>query len=234
MYIYTVMNVVMDKLQGLNWIVVLTYIILISVIAYIIYYVYSYFHDIHRLVKCLSLSNLFSGEIIHCWDSTPEYCKDINPNLYYGYCMDPDYMGVYPGDETGAYGFDCENWISNPKRCPPLQCKGPYPIGIKTDGKDPPTQLYGWCGDSQVNRALKGTKCGVSPEVGIPCENWIWDESQCQKTCSNPSVKPKPIIKPKTKTKSKKPCSLVCGLVNGKMIPCPPPDCSGSEQCPCN
>ena len=220
--------------------------VLIFVIIYLIYYVLSYFYELRRRYNCFSLKNVFNGNIFKCFDDRPEYCKDISSDLYWGWCMDPDYYGAYPGDRYGPYGIACNRWISNPQKCPPIKCQGQYPIGIQIDGKNGQIQEYGWCADPEINRALKGTYCGPSPEEGIKCRNWIWDESKCPQTCPinglSPETKkfdlsqcPKPPAPIKQVPQIvKKDCSLVCGLKDGKQVPCPPPDCVDSgDQCKC-
>lgn len=221
------------------------FMLIIFIIVYVTYYIYSYYYELKRRFSCVSIKNLFNGKINQCFDHPPEYCRDIDPDLHWGWCLDPDLYGTYPGDTLGPYGLTCNRWIWNPLRCPPARCKGNYPIGLRIDEKNH-IQEYGWCADAEINKAIKGTYCGPSAEEGIRCRNWIWDESKCPQTCpingiissekkiiidkpivSPPQLKPMPQIK-------KKDCSLICGLQNGKQIPCPPPDClEKPEQCKC-
>lgn len=231
------------------------YILFILIIGYLIYYILSYFNELRRRYNCLSLNNLFNGKIKYCFDQQPEYCKDIDSDLYWGWCQDADYLGVYPGNINGPYGFTCNRWITQPNKCPPIQCQGSYPIGIKANVAKNQIQSYGWCADLDVNRALTGSVCGPSPEENTNCDNWIWDGDQCPKTCpiknnqnsnlnqtnrtnqnSNPNQTNQNsnlnqssnniVVKPK--------CSILCGFHNGKNIPCPPPDCNNKpEQCQC-
>lgn len=239
-------------------IIIWPFVVMILVISYLIYYVLSYFYELKRQYNCFSLINFFNGNIFKCFNDPPEYCKDVNNDLYWGWCMDQDYYGAYPGDIYGPYGITCNHWISNPKKCPPIKCQGNYPIGIHIDSKNDHIQEYGWCVDPEINRALKGTYCGPSIEEGVKCNNWIWEESKCPKTCpinvlNQETMKPQSNIKVTTKTRSniklptkpqsnikfpttkvvKKDCSLICGLKNGKHIPCPPPDCADSGSCQC-
>lgn len=214
------------------------YIILALIVIYFLYYVFSYYYELKRRYNCMSLNNLLNGEINKCFNSQPEYCKDININLGWGWCQDPDYLGVYAGDINGPFGFSCDRWLTDTTKCPPIQCEGDYPIGLKTNTSKGQIQTYGWCSDIDINRALQGSLCGPSPEENIKCQNWIWDNKNCPQTCPiNINVKPsnqtiiKPIIeKPTIKAK----CSILCGYQNGRNIPCPPPDCrTNNEKCLC-
>ena len=223
---------------GTGFLSILPVLILILVIIYLIYYVISYYYELRRRYNCFSLNNLFKGKIGRCTENPPEYCKDIDSDLYWGWCLDPDYYGAYPGDVYGPYGIPCNRWIINPKKCPPLRCQGKYPIGLQVDSKNNEVQEYGWCADREINRALRGTYCGPSPEEGVVCRHWIWDEAKCPLTCpingiprvEVPKVLPQ-IIKPQPIVK--KECSLICGIKDGKQIPCPPPDCPPSGVCKC-
>ena len=233
-----------------QFIIVVPWLIIIMIIIYIIYYLWNHYYDVRRTYNCYSLKNFLNGDVTNCLDEQPDYCKDIKPNLYWGWCLDNDYYGAYPGDRNGPYGINCKQWIHKPKHCPPMKCAGTFPIGIKIDAKNNEIQEYGWCADANINRALKGTYCGPSPEEGIKCKSWIWEESKCPQSCPNnlnvpipslPPISPQqppkppqperpPNIKQKPQMKKGK-CSLVCGLKNG---PCPPPDCdSNNEQCQC-
>jgi hypothetical protein len=230
------------------------YILAIFVVFYLIYYVWSYYYDIRRQFNCYSLKNAFNGKFFKCSDEKPDYCKDIDPDQYWGWCLDPDYYGSYPGDRDGPYGFTCDRWITKPQHCPPIRCSGQFPIGIQVDTAPNPDgivniQEYGWCADPEINRALRGTYCGPLLEEGITCKNWIWNESKCPKTCpvgglqskdetskspNNEKSTQKQTQKQPQITEKKPPkCSIVCGLGNG---PCPPPDCDAGgvqEQCKC-
>lgn len=219
------------------------YILIVGVIAYMLYYVYSYFYELRRRYNCFSWSNFFRGKLGQCFNQPPEYCKDIDPDLNWGWCMDPDYYGAYAGNIDGPYGITCNRWIASPKKCPPMQCKGAYPIGLQINEKNT-IQRYGWCADPEVNKALRGTYCGPSPDEGVQCKQWIWEEPNCPQTCpkggqpsSTKSVqKTATAIVPSAKTAQviKSDCSMVCGIKDGKQIPCPPADCQAKpEQCPC-
>ena len=241
------------------------YVLLFLTIVYTFYYIYSYYYELYRRYRCISIKNIFDGKVVHCFDPPPEYCHNIDPDLYWGWCLDPDLLGAYPGDTSGPYGLTCNQWLWNPLRCPPAQCKGNYPIGLRVEDLKQ-IQEYGWCADEEINKAIRGNNCGPSKEENISCRNWIWNESQCPKTCpikqmitTLKSPQPSTSIttpQPSTSTttplaiKSETPakllqkenlsqiktndCSLVCGLQNGKKIPCPPPDCKKNlGQCKC-
>ncbi len=218
----------------------LPFVILIAILIYFIYYILSYFYELRRRYNCFSIKNLFNGNIFKCLDDQPEYCKDINSDLYWGWCMDPDYYGSYPGDQNGAYGISCNRWIFNPNKCPPINCKGKYPVGIKINDSNNQIQEYGWCADPEINRALRGNYCGPQIEERIKCKNWIWDESKCPLICPNINFQPVNLSQTidisapiKQKAQIGK-CSLICGIKDGKQIPCPPTDCNDSnESCQC-
>lgn len=206
------------------------YVIGAAVLIYFIYYLLSYYYDLKRQYYCVSIGNLISGDILQCFNDPPENCKDINPNIGYGWCQDPDYFGAYAGDQTGPYGFECQNWIWNRQKCPPLQCQGQYPMGIRIPRPDRQIQEYGWCADPEINRAMKGSSCG--PIRGEPsCQNWIWSEANCPQTCPRPSQprvkKPAPVEPVPNK------CNLICGTVNGKNVACPPPCKDSEDSCLC-
>lgn len=211
------------------------YILSTIVILYIFYYIYSYYYELKRRYNCLSLNNLFNGKINKCFAQQPEYCKDMDIDLYWGWCEDPDYLGVYAGDINGPYGFTCNRWITDKKKCPPLQCQGTYPIGLKVDNSKGEIQTYGWCADVDVNRAILGSICGPSPEENAKCKNWIWDSNKCPLTCPVSTLTPiTPTVPVEQKIQPSGKCSILCGYKNGHNIPCPPPDCqSKPETCQC-
>jgi hypothetical protein len=249
-----------------GFLVIMPYIILVFLVVYFIYYILSYYYDLKRRYNCLSIKNLFNGQIFQCFNDPPEYCKDINPNLYWGWCLDADYYGAYPGDVYGPYGIPCNRWINKPNKCPPIQCSGSYPKGILVDSQNGKIQEYGWCADPLINRAMIGNYCGPTQEQ-LTCQNWIWDEAKCPQTCpikvTNPPICPInqppvtppnqcppkvttnqcpqkvtnqcPSLKPQFQVTNKK-CSLVCGIKNGKNLPCPPPDCQNEceNECQCS
>ncbi len=223
------------------------FLLLTVIILYVIYFTVSYFFEMRRRYNCYSFTNLFNGNFFKCSEPKPEFCKDINPNLYWGWCADQDYYGAYAGDSIGPFGISCNRWISNPHRCPPLKCEGNYPIGIKVNEKKGHIQEYGWCADPEINRALKGTYCGPDPNEGVKCRNWIWREENCPKTCPVSGMGPdekKYVVAEEAETECNLPpvpqeaivdksdCSLICGVKDGKQVPCPPPDCKGGK-CQC-
>jgi hypothetical protein len=214
---------------------VLISIIGLAILIYLIYYVLSYYYDLKRQYYCVSVNNLVTGDILQCFNDPPEHCKDINPNIGYGWCQDPEYFGAYAGSQSGPYGFECTNWIWNHKKCPPLRCQGQYPIGIRMPQPDKQIQEYGWCADPEINRAMKGSSCGPSRDANadVECQNWIWSEASCPQTCPLPSRRAPKKAPPVTKPDKNSKCSLVCGTVDGKTVACPPPCKDGEDSCLC-
>lgn len=227
-----------NKISQQIWIFTKKYfpfVLVIFLVIYALYYIFSFYYELKRRYHCISLKNLFNGKIFKCFEDPPEYCKNIDSDLYWGWCLDNDLYGSYPGDKTGPYGLTCNQWIYNPHKCPPLQCHGNYPLGLHINDKNGQIQEYGWCADPQINKPVKGTQCGPAPEENITCQNWIWDESKCPKTCPQTiSNINKSIPQPKNISQQKNPqnCSTICGKVNGQNIPCPPPDCL-DKKCQC-
>lgn len=232
-------------------------LVIATIIVNVIYYIVGNWEWLFAVNSCMTLNKLVRGKLGTCL-ATPAAdisCQEMQHGYSFGWCNDPDNNGPMPGTKDGPYGATCQNWSWKKSECPPVQCSGKYPYGI---AGQQPFQKWGWCADPGVNRAMKGKMCGPDPSEGT-CNNWIWDPSQCPKTCQKPKPKQK-ALKPKsiddkecgtvcgnvggkriacppkciTKKKTDK-CSNLCGLVNGVWINCPPPPCTASsaDKCIC-
>lgn len=199
------------KTYGLYYLIIL---IGATIIMYTLYYIVGYYGYLRGLINCLSFKNLIFGRWGTCLNTVPrESCQELDHGYIYGWCNDPDNYGPLPGTSDGPYVGSCSEWSWKKSTCPPATCKGCYPYGI---GNQKPYQKWGWCADSGVNRAMKGSSCG--PTTG-QCVNWVWDEGQCIDVCP---AKFAPEEQQEEQCSETILDSTVCGLVDGEAIACPP------------
>lgn len=195
------------------------------------------FESFYGTTYCL----VTTGSPSKCIESMPDFCTDIRGGKY-GWCADPDYNGPLIGNRNGPLeiGAKCDNWIWNPKLCPPANCNS-------IDKVQP--QIWGWCADPDKNYAMLGTVCGPNKSEGN-CNNWIWNPNQCPLSCPSkitiaPSTQDEhcgnvcgningiEIPCPPVCLQTGADCGDVCGNVDGKWIDCPPKPCTAPDQCKC-
>ncbi len=189
-------------------------LLIITLILRMLYWILANWGLIRATYSCVSLKNTVTGNIGKCFGSTEgSSCQSTDLGYVYGWCNDADNYGPLPGNKTGPYVGYCSQWSWCNKRCPPQQCPGTFPKGIAE--QDP--QIWGWCADEGVERAMIGTACGPR---GNKCNNWIWEAKKCPTACQRPP--PVPLRKK-------------CGKDTGNTLGCPPKDkcnCSGPPSDP--
>lgn len=170
-------------------------LLFITIVLSSFYWIVASWYGILSTYHCISLKNVVTGNVYKCFSDRPgETCQNTEVGYTLGWCNDPDHYGAHPGTRAGPYGFSCNQWTWTQKSCPPAVCAGEFPKGIGS--QDP--QLWGWCADEGVDRAMIGAPCG--PREGS-CNNWVWDVKKCPTGC---------IKAPPVKVTKKKPKQCMC------------------------
>lgn len=188
------------------------FIILVFIII-VILYIIGNFYGLFATYHCLTdnfLWKLEHGKLLNCFKGDPKECKKIDKYGIYGFCYESNYYGTGMGQREGPYGYNCVDWVFDPKDCYPETCE----LANKT-------KRYGWCVDQ--NRAYLGSVCGPDDKYGIRCRNWIWNNpDNCPKKCP---VFPKEPPRKSIKTPIKKPIKKTIEKCKTKIEKCPTDEC---------
>lgn len=159
-------------------------LLLVTIVFTAFYWVLVNWGMIRATYRCVNLKNTVTGNIGKCFSSNEgTSCQNTDLGYIYGWCNDADNYGPLPGKSTGPYVGYCSQWSWCKGQCPPYQCSGSFPKGI---GEQEP-QVWGWCADAGVERAMIGTACGPR---GAKCNNWLWDVKKCPTSCQKPPPMP--------------------------------------------
>lgn len=150
------------------------HLIILGIIVLFTYLIIANFYGVFSVYNCLTTDFIWkisNGKLSNCFKGDPKECKHLDKYGSYGFCYDLDYYGTGMGQKEGSYGYNCLDWIFDPKDCYPETCELANT-----------TKKYGWC--VEKNRAYLGNVCGPSDKYGVRCNKWIWTTPEkCPRKC---------------------------------------------------